>query len=107
MRKHDLAISAQSNQEAQQRLQTLSAIVLDRLPLQTSPPSRSEQTEVSESQKASPEPQLDGRPHVQLVSGEHHRFHRTDGAVADGAITSLVLRQRCNKSSWKPDAGSI
>jgi capsular exopolysaccharide synthesis family protein len=30
-----------------------------------------------------------------------------EGVTRDEAVTSLELRQRCNKSSWKPDAGSI
>ncbi|HTS05638.1 MAG TPA: CpsD/CapB family tyrosine-protein kinase [Candidatus Eisenbacteria bacterium] len=79
MRKQDdSAMSSRSKHDSQHNLQTLSAVVLDRLPVQTRPADRS-------SKDAE-------------VSG----FRR-----ADEAITSLALRQRCSRSSWKPDAGSV
>ncbi len=106
----DLAIpiSARSRHEAEQKLPTLSAVVLDRLPVHTRPTDQSgRETEPSGSPKPLSEQRLDSRGPAQLVSGEHHKPNRAGVMNADEAITSLALRQRCNRSSWKPDACSI
>ena len=108
MKKQDDATSARSKHDAEQKLPTLSAVVLDRLPAQTRATDQSGRgTEASGSPKVMSEPRLDSSAPAQLVSSEHHKPNRVGAMSADEAITSVALRQRCNRSSWKPDAGSI
>jgi protein-tyrosine kinase len=110
-KQEDFASSGRSKDIAEQKLQTLSAVVLDRLPVQARSADRfncGSAQNASRSERMDSEPLADSGSPTQAGSDESIKLSRA-GASTPGAeiVTPLALRERCARSSWKPDAGSI
>ena len=108
----DFVSSGPSKDMAEQKLQALSAIVLDRLPVQARSADGfncESAPKASKSEKMHSEPHVDGSSPAQTRSDESLKLSRVGASSTPGAeiVTPLALRERCARSSWNPDAGSI
>jgi protein-tyrosine kinase len=111
-KQEDFPLSSASREVVGQKPQTLSALVLDRLHGQTRSTDRSSETSVREAsvtQKAASEPHLERVSSTPFHGDNGQELNSTNPQTdpADATVTSMLLREKCVSSSWKPDAGSI
>jgi capsular exopolysaccharide synthesis family protein len=108
----DFPLSGLPKEVAEQKPQTLSAIVLDRLPVQARSADgfNSESAlKASKSESMDSGPLVDSSSRAETRSDESLKLSRAGASSTPGAeiVTPLALRERCARSSWKPDAGSV
>jgi protein-tyrosine kinase len=110
-KQEDFPLPSGSREVLGPKPQTLSALVLDRLHGQTRSPDQSNEVSVlgaSGTPKTAPEPRLDSlSPARSYCNVQKIDSTNPLAAPVDETVTSVLLRERCVRGSWKPDTGSI
>jgi protein-tyrosine kinase len=111
----DFPLSGPTKEAAEQRPETLLALVCDRLKSQPSEarpvdrPNGQGASEVTGSEKTTPEPHPKGFSPTQPCPDDGHKLMRVDatGTPVSETLTAVLVRERCARGSWKPDPCSI
>jgi protein-tyrosine kinase len=111
-KQEDFPVSSVSRGAVGPKPQTLSALVLDRLHGHTHSVGRSNEAslpEVSGPRKTASGQHFDGLSPARSHADNGQKLDSTNPVTApdDETVTSVLLRERCVSSPWKPDAGSI